>query len=1164
MRLYRESSGTRYSTGEEATLMAWSHIIMGAKGLVYWWGAGGDSLIHQNHHNRASSIGLGYGAAREFRKEWTFTAPNTYEEVKVPRLAGMTEAQCIAPADARTSQLAALPARSAAYGPDWLAADNSTGLYQAMQASQSPTFANQLTRIHDGDTTRAELYLGWLSVRSALQDVGETLERCQDEVAALRLRGWHSRGFRTWSMSRSEADSIPASNASAFDGKLAVTAFRTRHPHRDGPYDWPTWEPIDSSFVEASILKIDTVPMSERYVVGILNRRVSPFDYERGANGSFGTASTDSNHFNVDQFHTYEEWRLAVLADTLPGKPSRHRRMGSRQIDIPFRSGDPTVVLRIRELGGQADVAMGYVPVDTIVGASTGLRVNFLPGEGKLFEVTKMSAYATADSGHLVHSNQRKIVVFPQADSAANLPSDTLDPCFVVVQDTVDSLNRGFFRMINDTTARYHRVWHTTGIPMTVWYQRSEPVAIDPSSPQSAAKTPLLTWEEPILLSGTVFVPSINGQPPKTLTSPTSGYPAIVVRFNHDVTAQMPRPADGYYTDSGGAPPQVSQTPYARMSVVHVVFSTEPLVDTTHNGKSVFYIVEAMLPADMPRAAQVTALAGNPSRVIRYSMGLPAMDTGGYLPLMWNWGTPMVNASADGNWYCWSSDENNGIGYGFKRSGQWYFAAGATGWVPRHGNANPLVSAHPTLNSYSRLQIGERDAAMAWQEGPSPTDGERIYYTRLRVTAAGGVANYIVNSLTPTPTWSAHALVVANNRLMLSGGYGHWGIDTLPMGSKPMLSYPTLFRNLADYEIGEDNSRYDLHLANHKGDRLWWQARIRLASGDRSTVLVRKWLDVEDNTVMGLGSDAVSSGPQQYLTSSNGSWLMHPELSQGEQVTEMFQSGQNIVPQPTGPWWQDSVNCLTFETLDTSSAALRQSHSLSYGWNLYAASGNQSYTNVSSYRAVLADPVPNTAYPHAAARYTNAHMPGYSWNRRIQQTPFAYHATYHADNNNPDLSQWSAGFFKETPQHQYQMRAFDGFATDEWSLAVTGVSVDGGKPLAYGSAATAVDAQASMQARRELKRTTTYASEAFRVDGYRQLDLRVHVIGDMPTGMLAVERVSDGQRFDVALRDPAAVIAKTDEPLVPEVFDVSVALVEGKGSEYRLVLNTDAPTTLPT
>jgi hypothetical protein len=33
---------------------------------------------------------------------------------------------------------------------------------------------------------------------------------------------------------------------------------------------------------------------------------------------------------------------------------------------------------------------------------------------------------------------------------------------------------------------------------------------------------------------------------------------------------------------------------------------------------------------------------------------------------------------------------------------------------------------------------------------------------------------------------------------------------------------------------------------------------------------------------------------------------------------------------------------------------------------------------------------------------------------------------------------------------------------------------------------------------------------------------------------------------------------------VTEVFDVSVALVEGKGSEYRLVLNTDAPTTLPT
>ncbi len=1158
-----EGHGPRFVTGEEATLLAWSHIIRGAKGLVYWWGPNRDSAVSHGHAAVEGTfpMGLAYAPPHEeiTRFVWNVDS-NRFDGTKVLRDTTQTRAQNITMVDNRTSVLQGLAARSPAIGPDWLADDNSTGLWQAMSENTNPTFAEQLANIHLGDTTRNQLYLGWLSVRSALQAVGETMSRCQDDVAELKLRGWHSRGFRTWSLSRSEADSIPVANASAFDGILAVTAFRTRHPHRDGPYDWPTWEPLDSSFVEASVLKIDTVPMSERYVVGILNRRVSPFDYERGANGSLGTASTDSNHFNVDQFHTYEEWRLAVVADTLPGKPSRHRRMGSRQIDIPFRSGDPTVVLRIRELGGQADEAMGYVPIDTIVGASTGLKVDFLPGEGKMFEVTRMSAYSVADSGHLVHSNQRKMVVFPQADSIANLPSDSADACFVVAQDTVDSLGRGFFRMINDTVARYHRVWHTTGIPLTVWYQRSEPVAIDLQSPTSAARTPLLTWEEPILLSGTVVVPPHGGNPIDTLITPSSGYPAIVVRFNHDVTAQMTRPGNEYYTASGGAPPQVSQAPYARQSVVYVVFTSEPIssVDTLPNGNMPFYVVEAMLPADMPRAAQVAALAAMPARVIQHVQGKAYNGLMGERPYMWSWGTPMINASADGNWYCWSTNLTQGIGFGFKRPGQ--LALASTAIVPRANGGTTWRATHPTLNSYSRLHLGERDAAMAWQEGTDAEAGSQIFYTRLRLSAAGAAQHFLTNATTPAPSIGAHVDVVGGNRVRMSSGYGHLAVDST---ATLRLSYPTLFRNLSDYEIGVDNSRYDLRLVNHKGDRMWWQARYKYTDSTWGDVLTRKWIDVDNHSVRDASQpDVVVSSPQHYMWAKSGDKLFRPELSQGEQTTEMFSSGQDIVPNPTGPWWQDSVNSLSLEYVDGTQTSWALT--VTYGWDLYADSVNNLITNLYRVRATVSDGVSDAIYPHAAARYTNAHMPGYSWNRRIHQTPYAYHGTYHAATTNPDLSQWSAGFFKETPQYQYQIRGFDGFATDEWSLAVANVSVDGSKPLAYGSAASAVDAQASMFARKELKRTSVYASEPFLVDGYRQLDMRVHVIGDMPKGMLAIERISDGQRFDVEIGDPAAVVQRADEPLVPQVVDLSVALVEGKGSEYRLVLNADAPTTMPT
>jgi hypothetical protein len=452
---------------------------------------------------------------------------------------------------------------------------------------------------------------------------------------------------------------------------------------------------------------------------------------------------------------------------------------------------------------------------------------------------------------------------------------------------------------------------------------------------------------------------------------------------------------------------------------------------------------------------------------------------------------------------------------------------------------------------------------MSWQEGTDAEAGWYILYTRLRLTAAGNVDYFLTNSVNPAPNLGPDVNVINGNRVYMSSGYGHLHAPESTLLYS--LGYPTLFRNLSDYELGVDNTRFNLKLNNNKGDRLWWHATLTTGS-QFMDVLMRKWIDVDNYSVRDANQqDVVRSSPQQYMTAGSIGSLVSPEISQGEQTTEMFSAGLNIVPNPTGPWWQDSVNYMTCTMVPGGgNAGNATALGFTYGWDLYAHGGNTQLGGPPSLRVTRQSPITGALYPHAAARFTNSQMPGYWWNRRIHQMPHVYALNYHNVAVNPPLFQWSAGFFKETPQYQYQIRGFDGFATDEWSLAVANVSVDGSKPLAYGSAASAVDAQASMFARKELKRTSVYASEPFLVDGYRQLDMRVHVIGDMPRGMLAVERLSDGQRFDVELRDPAAVVPRADEPLVPEVFDVSVALVEGKGSEYRLVLSTDAPTTLPT
>lgn len=719
MRLYRQASSSRFTTGEEATLMAWSQIIMGAKGLVYWWGASADSSIHQNSHQGAFTAGLGYAAAREEVDRWNWVStppPGRYEHTKVLRDPTQSLAINITTADARTNQLAALPARSVAYGPDWLSSDNSTGLFQAMSDGQSPTFADQLATIHADDTTRTELYLGWLSVRSALQDVGETMARCQDDVARLRLRGWHSRGFRTWTLSRNEAVATPVLNASAFTNILQLSSFRTRHPHRDGPYDWPTWEPLDSSFVEATVLKFDTVPMNERYVVGILNRRVSPFDYERGANGSFGTASTDSNHFNVDQFHTYEEWRLAVLADTLPGKPSRHRRMGSRQIDIPFRSGDAAGLLHIRELGGQTDVAMGYVPVDTIIGASKGLRVDFLPGEGKLFEVKPLKGADTTGRGFMAFSSQTKLVAAPVLNAAKTAYSDSV---------------------------RYHMVFHApdtdttrTGV-WTVFYQRSIPYLLD-NMPMVAG----LQWEPPIRLSRitTLSHPLTDGQARTRLYGiDSSGY-------HDDIGAETSPERDC----SCGFPSLVVSERAPLVPHVSVVYACEDMWASGEARNYLFHVVENAF--DDEDTLNIAALDINGRSLLVTRKNHVHGDS---LKSLARHGVPVVSAAAEGRrFYAWSADAM-GIGVAAKMAGSpWLAGPQSIAEIPRptirwYYNPSDSLLWHdieggtarqPSLTSWSNIAHGNGDATLVWVESMT---NPHVRYTRLAMGTGQAIQRYL-------------------------------------------------------------------------------------------------------------------------------------------------------------------------------------------------------------------------------------------------------------------------------------------------------------------------------------------------------------------------------------------------------------------------------------
>ncbi|RPI65947.1 MAG: hypothetical protein EHM43_12040, partial [Ignavibacteriae bacterium] len=194
-------SQIRHLTGEEVRLLSWSELILGAKGLVYYWGANPDSITTSQQislpgDGNFQSYGFAYGPANS--------------PVRTP-----------ADVIARTVQLASYGARDARVGGDWLDNTNSTGLWQILNANQVPlgtalAFLN--TAVAPG-----QYYLGWLSMRSALQSVHDVIAAGENDLDSLHLKAWYHRGFRTWS----KGDTL------LLEYPVNADSVRTRHPLRD-------------------------------------------------------------------------------------------------------------------------------------------------------------------------------------------------------------------------------------------------------------------------------------------------------------------------------------------------------------------------------------------------------------------------------------------------------------------------------------------------------------------------------------------------------------------------------------------------------------------------------------------------------------------------------------------------------------------------------------------------------------------------------------------------------------------------------------------------------------------------------------------------------------------------------------------------------------------
>ncbi len=922
-------SQIRHLTGEEVRLLAWSDLILGAKGLGYFWGANPDTVttsqqISMPGDGNFQSYGMAYGPADN--------------ALRSP-----------ASALARTNQLASYGARDEEVGGDWLESSNSTGLWHILTANQVPV-DTALAYLYQS-TTPGLFYLGWQSMRSALQSVHDVVAAGENDLDSLHLRAWYHRGFRTWNKG----------DAALLNNPVNADSVRTRHPLRDSVSKTWTWDTPDSTFVELTVLQNGVVPLDQQFVVGVLNRRASPFLYDTAY-----IPVIDVNHVHLDTFLTYQQQYEAIAADTT--KAARFRQAGARMVEVPFRYRHPDGHwrnLRVQAIGVVTDTSQGIAALDTVIGQDTKLHLKLMPGEGVMLKVTPVQAHTNdAEFGYLDHSNQRKMVAYPKVDS------------MILVTDTVDS--RTYFRQVNGDSMWYHRVYHrrrddisnggTSNAFLSVYYQRSQALVLadPPTAPDvNTFDASTIMWEAPILLSNAVIVRE-NGQPVDTADF-SCGYPAIVARFD--------------------------RTEPVLKAKVYAVFACE--LPPTESRRVL--IAEAVLPAQSARTEQVTYLATHPAEGLEI---VAAPDE----PMLKHWGTPMINASSEGNYYCWSH-ATLGIGVGFKAPHERQFAEGVDTLFKRY---LPIslgdVASHPSLNSYSKLHLGETDAGLVWQEGPLPDVGRYVMYSRLRVDN-DSVHCYLSPDSSITVSGTPIMLVQDSSVAVLEGP-----VPTInnAQSINAIHRYPALYRHLSDWNT-RDLVRLDtLRLVNHKAERVVWETRTEDFEHNLGPWVVgRRVFDIADWSAHALRVDTIWSQSANYIFSDELN-LRGPDIAQGEQVGDLTSD-----PPVQQNWfdYDDSTLVIEFWSESMVDDPLPKIWSLTSGYlNFYGQDQDHDHADL------VADgrlrPVSGVGrYPHLAARYSMLANPGWQRNRRIYNNPGGVWTGSYADA--PGLATSSQYFYKE-------------------------------------------------------------------------------------------------------------------------------------------------------
>ncbi len=535
-------------------------------------------------------------------------------------------------------------------------------------------------------TRTDRFYTGKKSTRLELRRLHEWVLNNEDFIMSQRLQAWFGCGYKIWE------NRHPRWGGTDIMRKfINVDSVKTRKLYAvDSTGYSPStgYEPNTDNFLDITLLadKNDT-NMTNSFTIGIQNRRTDPLIYF--------TEDTLDKHI---LFLASNEFELLCenggvnpmrpLGDSYPDTVWQKyylKKFGIREITILFNYCDTTnngseyTLLRVTEL--KADNAYD----DEWSWWQKERYHNYI--DTVIGQNSPLAIKFLPGEGKML-----KVEILHPNPFAGNLAYSNQSKMVVypVYDDGVPT-----------DAVRYHTTYHKIDPDrydlMTVYYRRSLPRHIDSLNKQ-------IIWEPEIKVSDTIVV-KIDGTPLVIENNPAY-YPSIVVRN------------DG-------------NTPKA-----YVVFHTEaesinPCIDPICNPEDTLcnnYL--------NPICETILDVNGTIASVISKGIAIHQINHG----RPDDWGTPVVNASASGNYYAWA-DELCGIGVGFKAPNEEYlqdFTHLRFGYSDNEAN-------HPSLNVYSAINTNEGECSLVWQE-KNDFGKSIIYYTKL-LYGSTGITNYLAPSI---------------------------------------------------------------------------------------------------------------------------------------------------------------------------------------------------------------------------------------------------------------------------------------------------------------------------------------------------------------------------------------------------------------------------------